>query len=783
MFILGLLLSSGCSNQNPTQKKVTFVVKNLKPQPDDKIFITGDNYKLGDWDPGEIILEKVNDSTWTKTISFNQGEKIEFKITGGSWPTEVLNSKHLVYDNFVLKVEKDTIFRINVYGLLNQYKNGKLFLNAERFHPDKPYTVINRDWLYHSGDNTEWAREDYNDSGWTKTDSYMYWEKNKDSKWKNIGWFRYHLWVDSTLWNRTLAISIGHLGASQIYYNGRLLYSFGKIGKSYKSIIPKQNRLWKEIKIDPKNDQLLAVRYANYDWKRHKDLGFAPGFAIYLKDINSVFEAVQEFSRSATIQQMVFTSIPLILFMLHIFLYAFYRKQNQNLFYAISLLGFAGLTYFNYQKYIETDPGLIILYYQLNTVMFNVAVFFGLLTAYSMRSDKLPKRWIIFLIISSIIMFLRILFPVAAVMGYISYGFLIIVMIDIGILFRKGSEKAQKGLWMIGVGFVLLGLFVIWQILIDYSIVSSFLNINQIWVFGMLSFAIAMSVFLSYNFSLINRNLELQIIKVKELSEKAIQQEKIAAKLELERKLIDIEHEKKSKELESARELQLSLLPKSIPKINNLDISCYMTTATEVGGDYYDFFISDDNVLTTVIGDATGHGLKAGNMVIVTKGLLNILSAKNDLVDILNNANHAIKKMNLSLLNMGLSILRLNRDKLVFSSAGMPPLLIYKRNSNTVEQFILKTMPLGAFYNFPYQKTETVVSRGDVILLCSDGLTELFNSKKEIFGFERVQELLVESADGTAEEIINFIIDRSKKWIGDYPLEDDLTAVIIKISG
>ncbi|MCB0750991.1 MAG: hypothetical protein KDC52_05920, partial [Ignavibacteriae bacterium] len=75
----------------------------------------------------------------------------------------------------------------------------------------------------------------------------------------------------------------------------------------------------------------------------------------------------------------------------------------------------------------------------------------------------------------------------------------------------------------------------------------------------------------------------------------------------LRAKLAEAENERKTAELEEARQLQLSMLPKDLPNLPNLDISVYMQTATEVGGDYYDFNVGIDGTLTVVIGDATGH--------------------------------------------------------------------------------------------------------------------------------------------------------------------------------
>ena len=85
--------------------------------------------------------------------------------------------------------------------------------------------------------------------------------------------------------------------------------------------------------------------------------------------------------------------------------------------------------------------------------------------------------------------------------------------------------------------------------------------------------------------------------------------------------LLEADNQRKTKELEEASKLQLSMLPKNVPDVPDLEIAVYMKTASEVGGDYYDFKYDNNGTLIIAIGDATGHGMKAGTMVATIKGL------------------------------------------------------------------------------------------------------------------------------------------------------------------
>jgi len=181
-----------------------------------------------------------------------------------------------------------------------------------------------------------------------------------------------------------------------------------------------------------------------------------------------------------------------------------------------------------------------------------------------------------------------------------------------------------------------------------------------------------------------------------------------------------------------------------------------------------------------VVGDATGHGLKAGNMVTATKGLLNILSSRENVEDILASANHAIKRMKLPMITMCLAVARISGNRLWYSSAGMPPLLVYRAKSGLCEQHVLKAMPLGAVENFPYECTSLALSRGDVVVMTSDGLQEIFNEKRDIYGIDNVMRSLKVHAGKSAEEIVRGLFEDGTAWAGNTIPADDLTIVVIK---
>jgi sigma-B regulation protein RsbU (phosphoserine phosphatase) len=235
------------------------------------------------------------------------------------------------------------------------------------------------------------------------------------------------------------------------------------------------------------------------------------------------------------------------------------------------------------------------------------------------------------------------------------------------------------------------------------------------------------------------------------------------------------------KELEEARTLQLSMLPNAPPKINELEFAVFMNTASEVGGDYYDFSFKEDGSLNIAIGDATGHGMRAGIMVAIMKALFISDSAELDLIDFFSNSNKTIKALNLGRMMMAFTVLNIKNNQVRFINAGMPPLFIYKKSDNTVTEFETQGMPLGAISESSFTISTFDVDSGDAILILSDGLPELKNEKNEQYDYSRVKVEFNSIAEKTPNEIVEYLKDSSSQWANGVEPNDDVTFVVIKV--
>ncbi len=274
------------------------------------------------------------------------------------------------------------------------------------------------------------------------------------------------------------------------------------------------------------------------------------------------------------------------------------------------------------------------------------------------------------------------------------------------------------------------------------------------------------------------KNLEEAKVEVESaLSELDI----LSRELKIKNEKLEVENQRKAVELEEARQLQLSMLPKELPKLPNLDIAVYMKTATEVGGDYYDFKVGDDGSLTVAIGDATGHGMKAGTIVSMIKALFASGGSKMDMKSYFKQSSDALKGIELGRLMMAFLMLRINSHKLQFANAGMPPLFIYRNRLKEVEEMMIHGMPLGAIKDFPYEIGEIEISSGDAILLLSDGLPELKNERNQEYGYTRVKEKFKLSAEKTPDEIISYLKNSVVEWVNGIEPDDDVTFVVLKV--
>ena len=238
------------------------------------------------------------------------------------------------------------------------------------------------------------------------------------------------------------------------------------------------------------------------------------------------------------------------------------------------------------------------------------------------------------------------------------------------------------------------------------------------------------------------------------------------------------DNERRAGELEEAKKIQESMLPKVFPSSKQFDVSAGLVTSTEIGGDYYDFF-ENKNSLYAVCGDATGHGTASGMMVSIIKSGLNGLPALST-NKVLYELNNIVKKIDLGTLKMSLNICEVTKNSITLSSAAMPPIYLYNSKSKKTEEILIRGLPLGGLKNETFDIQKRKFNKGDVLVLLSDGLPEAENDAGELYDYERVIDLISKNASKSAEELKSKLIGEVDIWLKGGIPEDDVTIVVIK---
>lgn len=776
--ILALLLPLFTGCRQAPERSVTIRVLSTSAPLRSRLFVAGNIDQLGNWNPGAIPLEQRADSVWEKTFRVQDGTALEFKFTRGSWRTEEMDSRGIQYtSNHSVRVSNDTTIITSVPRWAD-IEGGSTSIRRSDISLNDGFW-INKGWRYAPGDDSTRVSPGFDDRGWELLSSSMSRDNQPAGGWHGIGWFRLHLNIDSSLWNYPLAIRLWQAGASEVYLDGKLFSTLGVVGHSPESETAFEDRNPKLIVFASGSNHLLAVRYSNFSPERFTRLGYPAGFEILLGELDGTIDNRVAQVRQVSVVQSIFTTIPLVLALLHFSLFVFYPKSRENLYYALCMVGFAGITLSVSEVQFTSSAHQVLTLIVVSIVSQMIAVVTGLLMYYALALDRIPRRGAVAIVAGVALSLWAVVLP-DKTMNTGKDIFTVLVLLEILIGVIKSDPRTLGGSSIVGFGFLMLALTVAYEMLTGYGIIPVIAGIRGTYVYGALALSVSMSIFLSRRFAWTNRQLEAQLLQVRELSERTLEQERRARDGEIERRVLEADNERKTKELDDARQFQLSLLPRAVPEVTGLQIAAFSVPATEVGGDYYDFAAMNDGALTVALGDATGHGAKAGTMVAVTKGLFHELAHLPHIPDILSRSNMAIKGMNLGSVYMGMTIVRIRANELEAAAGGMPPILIYRASSSEVEMVTMKGMPLGAFSNYPFEHNSVHLDAGDTVVLMTDGFPERFNQAGETLDLSVVIDLLRMVGTKAPGVIIDLFLRKGKEWANGSPQNDDMTFVVIK---
>ena len=251
---------------------------------------------------------------------------------------------------------------------------------------------------------------------------------------------------------------------------------------------------------------------------------------------------------------------------------------------------------------------------------------------------------------------------------------------------------------------------------------------------------------------------------------------------------LNAEKERIGAELELAKKIQSDMLPSKFPAFpdrKEFDIYASMDPAKEVGGDFYDFFLIDEDHLAMVIADVSGKGVPAALFMMSSMILIKTYAMMGGTpVDILTAVNKQVYSNNDShmFVTAWLGILEISSGKLTTSSAGHE--YPFVNTSGRYELFKDKHgTPIGLFKKTKYKNEELMLKKGDSIFVYTDGVAEATNAENVLFGTERTLEALNSAPDSLPRDILKNVRTAVDDFVGNAPQFDDLTMLCIRYYG
>ncbi len=237
------------------------------------------------------------------------------------------------------------------------------------------------------------------------------------------------------------------------------------------------------------------------------------------------------------------------------------------------------------------------------------------------------------------------------------------------------------------------------------------------------------------------------------------------------------------RELEIAKNIQLSLLPTRIPEVAGIRLGGICIPAKEVGGDYYDYLCHDNGRLDLVIADVSGHNVGAALIMSEARTMIRSRSGKFSKPDeLLRELNQFLyEDLTKAELFITLFYLQYQPDTRVveYASAGHSPTLLWQAAQSQCLRLDPEGLIVGVKKDFFYEKDSYKLASGDVMLLYTDGLIEAENEHNDFFGEERLAELLKENHHLQPQELINYIVDQVRLFTGHQNFKDDVSMIVL----
>jgi sigma-B regulation protein RsbU (phosphoserine phosphatase) len=236
------------------------------------------------------------------------------------------------------------------------------------------------------------------------------------------------------------------------------------------------------------------------------------------------------------------------------------------------------------------------------------------------------------------------------------------------------------------------------------------------------------------------------------------------------------------RDLALARELQMRLLPQTLPKVAHLELAAKFAPARAIGGDLYDFIPYSLSRLGIVIGDVSGKGAPAAIYAALVSGILRshapIEPSPSEMLSAVN-LSLAERRIEAQFVSLIYAVWDDEHRTLLVSNSGLPrPVYVHEGKNSVIEA---TGLPLGLFDDADYDEFRFKMKPGDMFVFFSDGILDARNRRGELFGRRRVEKIIAEGAGGSADSIVDSLFKAAAEHSAGVETFDDQTVVAIKV--
>jgi len=262
--------------------------------------------------------------------------------------------------------------------------------------------------------------------------------------------------------------------------------------------------------------------------------------------------------------------------------------------------------------------------------------------------------------------------------------------------------------------------------------------------------------------------------------------EETVRELEASRELVrlkSLEEQKRSEqELALAQETQVSLLPRSLPQFENFHIHAFNNPTRYVGGDFYDFLQLSSGEWMGVLADVSGKGMPAALLSSMVLGALSMeFRSRTEPQEVLNRVNQLLCEKSLPFQFVTLFLFLLGPHGTgQFISAGHNPAYLFRSATGKIEELASDAYILGLFDFASYQSRTLHLHKGDILVVYSDGLTDAQNQQGEMFGEERLLQIVRQEAPSGSHAVEQKFLKAIEEFTQGTPQTDDITFVVVE---